>query len=289
MSNSRVLVLGAYGRLGSVLTPFLESYGYEIFRQGRNEGAQIQLDPINPTKLSDLLKRIRPQVIINLIALTNVDSCQSNLNLAYISNVKVVEAIATAMGSLDFEAHLIQISTDHVYDGIGLNEETNINLLNVYALTKYAGEIAARAVGATILRTNYIGKSSSLSKEQSISDWIVNSVLNSQPITLLKDVHFSPLHVTSLCYFISQVMQFRKSGTYNLGAIGSITKADFGLRLLTGLDMDCSDLILGKLADIRLEARRPHNMAMDCKKIMTEFNFDLPEINQEIEILVNDY
>ena len=93
----------------------------------------------------------------------------------------------------------------------------------------------------TVLRTNYIGKSFVPSK-MSLSDWIVNSLQTSHRISLFTDVFFSPLHISVLAQSILQVVKSKTTGTYNLSAIGSISKADFAVQLASYLQLpiDCA-------------------------------------------------
>jgi dTDP-4-dehydrorhamnose reductase len=159
----------------------------------------------------------------------------------------------------------------------------------MYAITKYAGELAAQSVGATILRTNFIGRSVNLNQGLAISDWIIKSLLDRKLITLFEDVIFSPLHIKTLCQIVGRILTLRVSGIYNLGSIGGVSKSDLGIRLASELDLDMRYLQIGKLASANMLAKRPLNMTMDCQKFINQFKFDLPNVDREVSLLIKEY
>jgi dTDP-4-dehydrorhamnose reductase len=77
-----------------------------------------------------------------------------------------------------------------LYDGIGPHLENSINIKNVYALSKYSGEIAASLVPSTIIRTNFLGHFE-LSKRKNFADWLYNALKKQEEIQLFSDVFFS--------------------------------------------------------------------------------------------------
>ena len=275
--------------MGLVLSPILEMSGHKVLLQGRGATAQLQFEPTNITKLSTILKRNAPEIIINLAALTSVNECQTAPHLAYEANTKIVETIATAIKLSGKRIHLIQMSTDHLYDGTDNSSENDIKPSNVYAITKYAGELAARTVGATILRTTFIGSVTNSYQRKTLSDWIVSSLQAKKTITVFEDVIFSPLYIKTLCGIVTSLINIRKSGTYNLGCAGGISKANFAIRLASGLNLDLNYLSVGKLSSENLEYKRPLNMKMNTTKFINEFKIDLPDIDREIALLIHDY
>ena len=295
MTPTSILLIGAYGRMGMTLYPALKELGHEVFRQGRKHGSQLHFDPIDSCQMNRAIKTYRPKIIINLAALTNVDLCESSPYLAYLANTKVAEVIAMAIKDASYPIHFIQISTDQVYDDIAPSREEDAKPANVYAISKYAGELAASTVSATIFRTNYIGRNiDSIDSIDSIdkkllSDWIIHSALIKRPITLFDDVFFSPLHIKTLCKFISKILNYKSPGVFNLGSIGQISKAAFGQKLIQELGIDYLGLTIGKLSDVNLNASRPYNMSMNSQKFVSTFNIIPPDINQEISLLIQDY
>ena len=72
------------------------------------------------------LDEIRPDFIVNLVALTDVDECERSAPQGVCANVQVVEVLASWIQKNDY-CHLIQISTDQVYDGSESSIEKKIS------------------------------------------------------------------------------------------------------------------------------------------------------------------
>lgn len=287
---ARILILGAYGLLGSSLCPHLERLGHTVLRQGRNIGAEISIVPSDPSALVNALMEYSVEVIINLIAITNVDLCETNVNQAYRANVKVVESISHAMSNflIGSRPHLICISTDHLYGGEGPHKEDAVNPCNVYALSKLTGEFVAIPFGATILRTNFIGRSNCPGRT-SLTDWIVTSLQEGRKITVFEDVLISSLHISILCAAIELVVRERKSGVYNLGSKGGDSKAGLAFSLAKRLGLNHSLMSIGRLQDIKQNVCRPLDMRMDSTRFGNYFNFNIPSFGSQVELVEKDY
>ena len=172
---TRVLVTGARGLLGSTLVPYLQARGHDVASCSRT-GTGVVADLTDATQVSAALDRVAPEVIVNLAAHTDVDECERNPQLAYLANVRIVENLTMWMRESGGSVHLVQLSTDQVYDGPGPHKEDAVTLTNCYGFSKYAGELAAAAVPSTILRTNFFGRSKCAGRT-SLSDWLLRSLV----------------------------------------------------------------------------------------------------------------
>ena len=287
---AKILILGGYGLLGSSLSCYLVAHNYNVMRQGRDSLSQRPIDPSDNVALHQLLCEENFDVVINLIASTDVDRCEMDCLYAYQANVHVVEVLANAIEGCSQSAtpHLIHISTDQVYDGPGPHVEDDVAPCNVYALSKLAGEIAARRVGATILRTNFVGKSHAIGR-LALTDWLVESLQMHKPITLFDDVLFSALHTSELCGYIEKAVELKIAGTFNVGCGGGISKAQFGLALAEQLNLDVSSVTVGRSSDIALKAKRPLDMRLDVTKFEQVFGVTAPVIERTIELVAREY
>ena len=281
-----ILVLGAYGLLGSHLCISLLEEGNKVFRQGSSVNAELSFLPYLDDELLKVVKKKKPKVIINLIALTNVDQCEQDPKLAYILNVRTVEKIIEAKEYFDF--HLIHISTDQVYSGLGIHKESSIKPLNVYGITKYCSELLASKINSTIIRTNYHSKSL-ISKRYTFSDWIVKSLRNKDKITLFDDISFNAVHVSFLIKIIKNSIKEKYIGTFNVGCKDSMTKAKFAISLAKLLNLDYSSAIMGLSNDSKLIASRPKNMVMCVNKFQKIFKIEAPTMEETLLILSKDY
>ena len=154
----RALILGSSGLLGSTLAKIFEDANYELIKHGYKSSSDFNQDLTNHKQTKIFLKKIKPDLIINLVGLTDVDRCEIDMDLAYKLNVQTIENISSYACQTK-NCHLVHISTDQVYDGVGVQSEDSVIIRNYYAFSKYAGEIAARSCKSAILRTNFFGKS----------------------------------------------------------------------------------------------------------------------------------
>jgi dTDP-4-dehydrorhamnose reductase len=200
---------------------------------------------------------------------------------AYRLNTSVPEMIATWIHGQRPACHAIQISTDQLYTRAGRQFEDTVDLLNVYALTKYAGEIALRtAPNHTVLRTNFYGRSLTPGRE-SFSDWIHGALLRGTPIRLAVDIEFNPLSLPTLARYIAVVAQRRIPGVFNVGARGSLSKHAFGMRLARELSMAPTCITACSAAELAFRVPRPLDMRMDVSRFETVAG-PMPELEEEI-------
>ncbi len=289
---SIVIVFGASGLLGASLVPALRIRGYNVLAQGRSGGADLRFDPSDRSAVIGALMKYRPSAVVNLVAATNVDQCEVQPQLAWRANAGVVgiltECIAATSQRLGIQPHLVHVSTDQVYDGPGPHAEDDVDLINVYGLSKYTGELLAKCVSATVLRTNFYGRSRCIGRV-SFSDWLVSSLRNRTPITVFDDVRFSAVHINTLCTIIAQCIESRPVGTFNAGCRDSISKARFALTLAQALNLSTDQVTVGTSADIALKARRPLDMSLQVSRLEKVLAIQLPTTQREIEHTAKEY
>ncbi len=292
MSNNfleKILVLGGSGMLGSSLIPILKNKGRQIEVHGRANAIKYNADISDAKELFKLLDLINPTVIVNLVGLTNVDSCEEKPHDAFLANVKVVENIADWMKQASFPSYLIHISTDQVYDGVKLHNEADITLTNYYAFSKYTGELAAIGVPSAIIRTNFFGRSN-CAKRISFTDWIFRSIESGEVIQVFDDVLFSPLSMSTLSDMIDLVIQRKPTGIFNLGSNSGMSKADFAFAFADELNLSTNTMVRSATEKVTfLKTYRPKDMRMDCSKFESILEVKLPNLRNEIQLAAKDY
>jgi len=288
--NPRALILGSTGRLGSFLikSNFLGPE-YEILAHTRRAASPANADLSDKRATHEMLNILKPSVIINTVALAEIESCEKNPNRAFRTNVLTVENIVDWVLGSKQNCHLVHISTDHLYDGTGANKEESINLSNYYAYSKYTSEFVARQVPSTVLRTNFVGKSSS-DFRQTFSDWFVGCMRNNRAIEVVNDIWFSPVTLDNLSSAISVACKQKPSIIANFGSWGGITKYDFCARVASELNLSLRKVSAVAAEDcLAYQTYRPKNMVMDSSLWESATGMACPTIDNVIKSVVNEY
>lgn len=286
--KSSILVFGANGLLGSRICESFSVQGFDVVRQSRNPSKGVSCDPQNEFDVAELIRKIRPKAIINLIANSNVDHCEQCALDAYIANARSVDILARAIGAANPRPHLIHISTDQVYSGKGPHQEKEVAPVNIYAMTKLVGECFALRVGGTVLRTSFFGKSN-CERRLSFTDWIYDALTSGRKISVFSDVLFSALHMQTLSRVILKSIIYRRTGIFNVGTRDGISKADFALAFARNLGLDLTLLKTETIAVAALKARRPLDMTLNVAAYESEFDHLLPRMHDEISLAADEY
>lgn len=149
--SSSVLVTGAAGRVGQAFVPVLEARRWSVTACGSNS-----LDVTDRDAVLGAVTTLRPEVIVNLAACTDLERCERQPDTAFAANTLAVRHLAEAARRTG--AHVCHLSTDYVFDGAKgepYQEWDETHPQSVYAQSKLAGE---RELGpdATIVRTAWL-------------------------------------------------------------------------------------------------------------------------------------
>lgn len=149
----RILLTGATGQVGYELERSLQGLG-EIIALDRS-----RMDLSNLDQVRDVIRSVKPTLIVNSAAYTAVDKAESEPELAMLVNGHAPAVMAEEAKKLG--AAMIHYSTDYVFDGTKTTAYTEDDAtcpVNVYGQTKLAGELAIQAAGIPhlILRTSWV-------------------------------------------------------------------------------------------------------------------------------------
>ena len=158
----KILLLGKNGMLGSQFESQLASAGVGVGQ--RLEVFGFDRDKLDVTKFGELeavFHDVRPDIVINCAAYTDVDEAEFQKKKAFALNAEAVRDIARLCdkgGSV-----LVHFSTDYVFDGhrevpSGYREDDMPNPLNVYGESKFRGEefVQKEMARFFIVRTSWL-------------------------------------------------------------------------------------------------------------------------------------
>lgn len=150
----RILVCGAGGQVGHELVGRAGAYGLEAL--GMTSG---RLDITNADQVAEVVKQLKPGMIINAAAYTHVDNAETHREQAFAVNRDGAARLAEAAGRAAIP--LLHISTDYVFSGearMPYCETDEVAPTGVYGASKLAGEDAIQAElrEHLILRTSWV-------------------------------------------------------------------------------------------------------------------------------------
>lgn len=274
---TRILLTGKTGQVGYELERSLQGLG-EIIALDRS-----QMDLANLAQVRDVIRAIKPDLIINPAAYTAVDKAESEPELAMRINGEAPGVMAEEAKKLG--AAMIHYSTDYVFDGTKTTPyvETDPTCpINVYGATKLAGEQAIQAAGIPhlILRTSWVygmrGKNFLLTMLRLAQERDELRIVADQygAPTWCRTIADATAHIVAQARNAQHVQDWwqQRSGIYHLTAQGQTTWYGFTQAILAHAAI-AKKPILTPIAtqDYPLPAKRPTHSAMSCEKLINEF------------------
>jgi len=285
----KILILGSSGVLGNQLYKELKKiHNIQLFHSGLRKR---KVEFLSKIKLRKFILSINPNLIINCIAYTNIDKCQSNKLLSRKINFEIIKEIFKFKIKEKLNFNFIHFSTDQFYNQTkkkSSKENSKIYLINNYCIHKRMSEIECLKYDGLVFRTNFFGKSHN---NKTYSDWIFHNFKKRKKIYLFNDVYFNALRINSIVKIISSIIKNKKysySGVYNLGSKDKILKSDFALSFAKKAGIINDNYKFIKVNEL-LKVKRSNNMFMDVSKFEKKFRFKLPLIKNEINNEIKNY
>ncbi|HDJ89556.1 MAG TPA: dTDP-4-dehydrorhamnose reductase [Thermoprotei archaeon] len=286
-----ILITGASGLLGSKLTEILIKNGYKVYA-GYNVhkplfGIPIKFDVSNGKEVEKAFRNAGPRIVIHAAALTNVDMCEVNRDLAWRINVEGTENIVKL--SREYNVFLIYVSTDYVFRGDrGLySEEDEPDPINYYGFTKLRGEEKVRKGidEYCIVRTSVIYGSVPATGKINFVLWILEKLRKRETVKIVTDQWNSPTLNTNLAEMMLEILKRKLIGVYHLAGATRINRYNFAKLIAKTFNLDES-LILPTTSDkIQWVAKRPKDSSLNVNKATQTLHNKPLNIGESLKIL----
>lgn len=257
------MILGSGGQLGSELHKlYPEAVSYDHSSNGPNSIDFQDLEKIEAEILHSDVKWV-----INSAALTNVDGCELNKELAYKVNGLAVKSIVKA--SRKISANLLHVSTDYIFDGtIGQYKEYSIpNPLNFYGISKLIGETFAQCYEKSII----IRTSGVYGSKNNFPNYVYKSLKEYKQVNVLNG-YYSPIHARNLALVIKTMIEKNRFGLYNVAGIRT-SRFELALEIAKKYNLDQSLIKKVDKLDI-MKAIRPFDSSLDISKAKEIIDYD---------------
>lgn len=279
----QILVTGANGQLGNALKALAHRYACFNF-------IYADIDVLNLTNreaVFSFIEKNKVDYILNCAAYTAVDRAEDDRALCEQINHTALKHLGEAASR--FQARVIHISTDYVFDGTNYKPYTETDApcpVSVYGQTKLAGEKALQEVcpKAVIIRTswlyseygnNFVKTMLRLGKEKEELSVVFDQV--GTP-TYAGDLACAMLTITTAENFIP--------GVYHFSNEGVCSWYDFTIRIHQLAGINCRVFPI-ETKDYPTKAARPHYSVLNKSKIKQTYSLVIPHWEESLRKVIS--
>ena len=284
MSKRKILVTGSNGLLGQKLVKQLKaSSKFELIATSRGEnrisdteGYQyLAMDIANEGEVDRVFNEIKPDVVINTAAMTNVDACENDKENCWLLNVKAVEYLIKA--SEKYQSHLIHLSTDFVFDGKNgpYKEEDEPNPVSYYGKSKLEAEKLVQqaktkwAIARTIIVYGIVEDMS----RSNIVLWAKGALEKKQKLTIVNDQFRSPTYAEDLAKGCILIAEKEAEGIYHLSGKDFMSIVELVRRVADHYGLDKSYITEISSESLNQDAKRPPKTGFILDKAINKLGY----------------
>lgn len=221
----KILILGSRGMLGSDLCYVFRKYKPVCFDRK-------ELDITNQREIEKKIKKIKPQIVINAAAYTDVEKAEKEFSLAKKINAKAIKYLVKTCAEIG--AIFIHYSTDYVFAGKKKKgyKESNIpqNPVNKYGLSKLLGEKEILNLKVSnfkfyLIRTSWLfGSRTEPKKHKNFVETILKLAKEKKELKIINDQFGKPTYTFDLAEATKKLLVKKKPfGIYHLTNEGITT------------------------------------------------------------------
>jgi dTDP-4-dehydrorhamnose reductase len=274
----RLVIIGGSGLVGRVLIKRIKDIAkvyatYNINKIDLDGAKFYQLDVQDEKRVNELMKEIRPEIVINAAAKRNTRYCEENPDEAYKVNVVGTKNIVKACKTIN--AKLVFFSSDQVFDGTKgkYSEEDELKPLNIYGKQKAMAEeiIKDNLDNWLILRASHIYAWSPGS--DNFVTWVIDELKSGLEVQISYDQFVTPIHVENFVDMVIKLLEKDKRGIYHVGEGECLSKYEFVKKIKETFRFD--EAIIKPISSEALNQNtiRPKNNCLDLSKIKNELDF----------------
>ena len=291
-----ILVTGSNGLLGQKITEkVLKEGGANLISTAKGENrfpikegySYAEMDILNPEEVKAVVSKYKPDAIIHTAAMTNVDTCEEQKELAFDLNVASV-IMLTAVCE-EYNIQFIHLSTDFIFDGEDgpYNEEAAPNPLSYYGETKLLAEEAIKKSTAkwTILRTIIVYGIVSDMSRSNIVLWAKGALEKGNPINVVNDQWRMPTLAEDLADCCLLAVEHNSQGVYNASGKDMMSISELVGKVADFWGLDKSLINEISATTLNQTAKRPVRTGFILDKAMTDLKYQPHSFAEGLAIL----
>ena len=296
MNRKKVLVTGSNGLLGQkIIYSLIERKDIDLLASSKGLNRlvtksgykYIDLDITQNEEVKKVFENENPDAVINCAAMTNVDYCEENQDSCWEINVNAVENLAKSCEVS--KSHLLQLSTDFVFDGKSgpYNEKDKPNPLHFYAKSKLKSEeiVKKTMTNWTIARTIIIYGITDNMSRSNIVLWAKKEIENGNAINVVNDQLRSPTLAEDLAKGCISIIDKSAFGLYHLSGPNTYSILDLVYQVADFYNLDKSLILPVTSASLNQPATRPLSTGFDITKAREDLDFNPVDFLEGIKIM----
>ena len=261
----KILVTGASGLVGHYFCRKLAGQGHEVVPLSNAHKAglegEMQADICDEGRIRALVEEAEPEVLVHCAAMTNVDQCELQPELAKKINADATKNICDAAN--ENGAKLVFISTSFVFGNSEneLGEESATSPINSYGLTKMLAEkyIAGKAGDCLILRIDQPFCRPEAWQKPDMVARTLSQLRENRPFPVFTDWHNQPTYLPDLFEIATRLIGKKQGGIFHAMGAERISRHDWAVKIANTFGYDPSLVQPTSSSDSRLPAKRPSN------------------------------
>ncbi|MEI6416405.1 MAG: dTDP-4-dehydrorhamnose reductase [Verrucomicrobiota bacterium] len=287
-AKQRIFILGSGGRLGAALMKEWKELDHlKLVALSRKELDFSQ--PEAPLEVFKKYKLTEKDFIINCAAITHVDQCEEEPDLAMKVNATTPRLLAQL--AADTGTRFLHVSTDYVFDGKlerPYQETDQPHPISHYGASKLAGEQAVLESSPHHFATRVSWVFGP--ERPSFIDQIVERALTNDQVAAIDDKTSSPSYTKDLAEWFQVFLKPEiAGGIYHLCNSGTCSWREYGEYALQvaarhGMPLRTTSVVPLKLSEMKnFIAQRPQHSALDIKKFTTLYEKPLRSWQEAVE------
>ena len=288
----KFLVTGSAGLVGSQVIKDLaksDNQVYSCYHDLKPEfGIPTQMDLTSSEQIIKTIERIKPDAIIHLAAITNVDQCETEKDMTLLINAKATETISKQAAKQS--AFFLYVSTDYVFDGErGMKNETDKpNPVDFYGKSKVEGEKAVMDMASSwcIARTSTpFGWHKT---RKSFPVFVAENLRKKKEIKVVTDQYTAPTYVPNLSKMLIEIATRQIVGIIHVAGATRISRYEIASLVASKLSLDKKFLKQTSIKDMNWTAKRPKDSSLDVSKATTILREKPLAIEQSLDLFLKE-
>jgi dTDP-4-dehydrorhamnose reductase len=295
-TRKRLLITGSNGLLGQKLVQLLKNHqDFELIATARGENRISDregylfrsMDITVEDDIEQVFTELKPQIIINTAAMTNVDACEEDKEACWKLNVTAVEFLIKYAEK--YNSHLIHLSTDFIFDGEdGPYKETDEPApLSYYGESKLAAEklLQKSNIDWSIIRTIIVYGIVEDMSRSNIVLWAREALKKQQRLTIVNDQFRMPTLAEDLAMGCLLVAQKQATGIYHISGKDFMSIVELVRRVAAHYNLDASYIEEISSASLNQAAQRPPRTGFILDKAIQDLGYQPHSFEEGMALL----